>query len=375
MASTNFIDKTTVVPTAWLNEVNGTVWTLFNAASTPAAGRTALGLGTISTQNSNSVNITGGSISGLSGTFTTTSSSGGDFVVFSNTATGSEAATRINTTQASSGVALKLSNSSLNVQASVRGRSDGGLSFYSGQGAGASSTSGVQALDVNPEGDVVVGNSPRINGGRILTVFNTDPGAAAYSRTQIQTNAGSAFFQVASIAGGRAANLYSSTGGSLNIFTQDSQSLNLGANNVATRLTISSAGAVNAAVSLSENSTRVFSRNSSAAPAAANYVARDTEYNFTHGLAQTPVFIVVWFECINSSANTSGNSYAVGDRIFMTTNNSSSAGVTISADATKVYVTVTGNVYVADPTTASTMVTLNDSALSTKWTINVRAWY
>ena len=43
MASTTFIDKQTVIPTAWLNEVNGTVWSLFGAASTPAAGRTALG--------------------------------------------------------------------------------------------------------------------------------------------------------------------------------------------------------------------------------------------------------------------------------------------------------------------------------------------
>lgn len=65
MPSTSFTDYSTVVPATWLNEVNGVVWTLFGATTTAAGGRTALGLGTISTQASSNVSITGGSISGI----------------------------------------------------------------------------------------------------------------------------------------------------------------------------------------------------------------------------------------------------------------------------------------------------------------------
>ena len=65
MPSTTFSDYTTVVSATWLNEVNGVVWTLFGAATTASGGRTALGLGTISTQASSNVSITGGSISGI----------------------------------------------------------------------------------------------------------------------------------------------------------------------------------------------------------------------------------------------------------------------------------------------------------------------
>lgn len=366
MASTNFIDKTTVVPTAWLNEVNGTVWTLFGAASTASAGRTALGLGTMATQNDNSVNITGGSISGLSGTFTTTSSSGGDFVVFSNTAAGAEAATRINTTQASSGVALKLSNSSLNVQASVRGRSDGGLSLYSGQGAGTSSTSGVQALDVNPDGDIVVGNSPKINNGRLLTIFNNDTGPIAYSRLQVQSNSGTAFLQVNSIAGGRAVNLYSNTGASLNIFTQDSQALNLGTDNVATRLTISSSGAVNAGVSLSENNTRVFSRNS-AFVSPERSVAANTDVQEAHGLAGTPALVRVVLIC-----KTAEYGYVVGEEVEMNFHYVSGGGqVGVSADSTNVYIEVGGNINLLNKLSKPNIATITYA----NWRWVIRAWY
>lgn len=65
MPSTTFSDYTTVVSASWLNEANGVVWTLFGATTTAAGGRTALGLGTISTQASSNVSITGGSISGI----------------------------------------------------------------------------------------------------------------------------------------------------------------------------------------------------------------------------------------------------------------------------------------------------------------------
>lgn len=164
------------------------------------------------------------------------SSSGGDFLVFQNTAAAAEAALRLNATQATSGISLKLSNSALNKQVSMRAGADGGLSIYVNQTAGGSSTSGVQSLDCGPDGNVVVGNSPAVNTGRTLTVFNNDAGAGAYARMQAQSNAGTAFLQVQSIAGGRGVSLYCNTGGALNVFTQDAQALNLGTNNNATRM-------------------------------------------------------------------------------------------------------------------------------------------
>lgn len=89
MASTTFVDKVTVINTPWLNDVNGVVWTLFGGATTASAGRTALGLGTIATQNANAVAITGGTISGLGsplpvlsgGTGVTTSTGTGNTVL------------------------------------------------------------------------------------------------------------------------------------------------------------------------------------------------------------------------------------------------------------------------------------------------------
>lgn len=42
MSSTNFVDKVTVIPTAWLNDVNATVYTALAGAATAAAARTAL---------------------------------------------------------------------------------------------------------------------------------------------------------------------------------------------------------------------------------------------------------------------------------------------------------------------------------------------
>lgn len=66
MASTTFTFKTTIIPSAWLNDVNTLVWTVFNGATTAALARTALGLGTIATQNANAVAITGGTIDNTS---------------------------------------------------------------------------------------------------------------------------------------------------------------------------------------------------------------------------------------------------------------------------------------------------------------------
>lgn len=74
MSNTTFVDATTTVPgtpvvSAWLNDVNDAVYEILgdgtNIPATKAAARTNLGLGTIATQNSNSVAITGGSITGI----------------------------------------------------------------------------------------------------------------------------------------------------------------------------------------------------------------------------------------------------------------------------------------------------------------------
>ena len=171
------------------------------------------------------------------------SSSGGDFLVFQNTAAGAEAAVRVNVTQTTSGASVKLSNSGLNTQAALRGRGDGGFTAYVGQTAGAGSTSGVQAFDIGPTGNVTVGLSTRA-GERSLAITNTDASAAAYSRLNVTTDAGAAFLQVASIAGGRAVTLYSNTGSAFSIFTQDSQQLRLGTNSNANRMVFGATGGI-----------------------------------------------------------------------------------------------------------------------------------
>lgn len=66
MPSTTFVDKITVINTPWLNDVNNLVWGVFNGATSPALARTALSLGSMALQNSSAVNITGGTISGVS---------------------------------------------------------------------------------------------------------------------------------------------------------------------------------------------------------------------------------------------------------------------------------------------------------------------
>lgn len=179
-----------------------------------------------------------------SGSITQAIPTGGDFQVIGSTAAGAESALRLNQSQASSGISLKLSNSGLNVQATLRGRGDGGLTAYVGQTAGAASTGGVQAFDINPDGTIIVGNTPKVNDGRILRIVNGDPGANTYARVQVTSDAGDAFFQVQSVAGGRAVTLYSATGSAFNIFTQDAQQLRLGTNNNANRIVIGSTGGI-----------------------------------------------------------------------------------------------------------------------------------
>lgn len=70
MVDTTFVDETSTVPgtlieASWLNAINDFFYTLFAAAATAGDARTALGLGTIATQASNNVTITGGSVTGI----------------------------------------------------------------------------------------------------------------------------------------------------------------------------------------------------------------------------------------------------------------------------------------------------------------------
>ncbi len=69
MASTTFVDNTTVIQADWCNDVNSSVYNILgNGTTVPAnaaAARTNLGLGTIATQAASAVAITGGSVTGI----------------------------------------------------------------------------------------------------------------------------------------------------------------------------------------------------------------------------------------------------------------------------------------------------------------------
>jgi hypothetical protein len=178
-----------------------------------------------------------------SGVITQSLPTGGEFAVLGSSAAGSESGMRLNQTQATSGIALRLSNSGLNVQTTLRGRGDGGLTAYVGQTAGSSNTSGIQAFDINPDGNVVVGNSPT-NTGRIVTIYNTSTDINAYSRLTVQTDSGFLYAQINSVASGGTANLYSSAVGSFNIFTQNTEDLGLGTNSNASRFVLGATGGI-----------------------------------------------------------------------------------------------------------------------------------
>ena len=59
MADTNFVDEVTVIEPDWLNEINDFYHTLFSAATTAAAARTALGVDAAGTDNSTDVTLVG----------------------------------------------------------------------------------------------------------------------------------------------------------------------------------------------------------------------------------------------------------------------------------------------------------------------------
>ena len=84
MADTTFVDDTTVIVAAWLNDINDFYYTLFNGDASAvtdgdilvgdgtkfvrengATARTSLGLGSVATQASSAVAITGGTVTGI----------------------------------------------------------------------------------------------------------------------------------------------------------------------------------------------------------------------------------------------------------------------------------------------------------------------
>ena len=64
MSDTTF-QTGTIITDTWLNEINDFYHTLFAAATTAAAARTALGLDTMATQAASAVAITGGTVTGI----------------------------------------------------------------------------------------------------------------------------------------------------------------------------------------------------------------------------------------------------------------------------------------------------------------------
>jgi len=69
MSNTVFVDQSTIVVAAWLNDINNVVYNLLGngtiVPATVAALRTNIGLGTMATQNASAVAITGGTLSGV----------------------------------------------------------------------------------------------------------------------------------------------------------------------------------------------------------------------------------------------------------------------------------------------------------------------
>lgn len=59
MADTTFVDESTVIEASWLNEINDFYHTLFAAATTAAAARTAIGVDAAGTDNSTAVTLAG----------------------------------------------------------------------------------------------------------------------------------------------------------------------------------------------------------------------------------------------------------------------------------------------------------------------------
>ena len=233
----------------------------------------------------------------------------------------------------------------------------------------AATVTTLAATTLSVAGDGTVGTTTA-NSARTLTVANTNAGASASSGMVVTSDAGSLALSLTSTAGGGTTSILSTTTGQFSIYTTGATLLQLGTNNTPNRLTISSAGAVNVAVSLSENSTRVFSRNSAnagSAPGAQTYNAANKTFTFAHGLSDVPLWVSVWVKCTSAELG-----YSVGNVVYISSGIGTATDyLSVSADATNVYVSVANAIAVVNRTTPSSI-----SALAAnKWDIYVRAWY
>lgn len=123
-------------------------------------------------------------------------------------------------------------------------------------------------------------------------------------------------------------------------------------------------GALSAAT-ISENSTRVLSRNSISTTSAQSYNQTDEIKTFAHGLAGVPWFFAVFARC------TSGDKgYSTGDIIPIANATSANEAVTVSVDATNVVVSIRGGIVAVNKNSSTYGVLTGGS-----WEILVKAHY
>lgn len=124
MASTTFVDNTTVIQADWCNDVNSSVYNILgNGTTVPAnaaAARTNLGLGTMATQAANGVAITGGSISGVTGVVPTGAVTTSGLTMATSRLLGRSTASTGTIEEISVGGGLTLSAGTLTATASVQ---------------------------------------------------------------------------------------------------------------------------------------------------------------------------------------------------------------------------------------------------------------
>lgn len=140
-----------------------------------------------------------------------------------------------------------------------------------------------------------------------------------------------------------------------------------------TQVINATASSVNIPVSLTENSTRVFSRNSAnlgSPPASQSWTATGV-YTFAHGLSGVPDLTSVWLQCTTIDLG-----YAVGDRVYIqgasvgTAVSTRLPSVNVAADATNVYVIFNNTPYICNKSTAG-----NANITAGRWAVHIRAWY
>jgi hypothetical protein len=113
---------------------------------------------------------------------------------------------------------------------------------------------GSEAMRIDSSGNVAIGTTSTTskllvygdtNGAVINTTQNANAGSSAYAQYSIVSNAGQINFQMMSTAAGGASYIYASPSSSMSFYTSTATPLQLGTNNVATRMTIASDGKIN----------------------------------------------------------------------------------------------------------------------------------